>query len=55
MQPVPDTIGISSSTYMFYKYRAASLTYEVGHNSTRAFVKKKADVAALKLTEIMLK
>ena len=50
-----DTIGLSSSTYMFYHYGAESLTYEVGDNTPKEFVKKKGEVAALKLMKLMLK
>lgn len=55
VRTVPDTIAISSSPYRFHEYETAALTYEVGDNFTRAFVKMKAEVAAVKLIEIMLK
>lgn len=55
IRSIPDTIGISSSTYMFYKHKAESLTYEVGDNTDREFVRLKGKVAAQKLMELMLK
>ena len=55
IRPVPDTIGVGLSPYMFYQYGAESLTYEVGDNSSKEFVKEKGEVAAIKLMELMLK
>ena len=55
IQPIPDTIGLTSSTFFFYKYGAESLVYEVGDNTPRQFVKRKGEVTAWKLMELMLK
>ena len=46
---------ITSSTFFFYEFGAESLTYETGDNTPREFVRKKAEVSALKLMELMLK
>ena len=46
---------ITSSTYFFYEFGAESLTYEIGDNTPREFVRKKGEVAAMKLMELMLK
>ncbi len=51
--PSPDTVGVASSTYMFYHYGAEALTYEVGDGTPRNFVNRKGEVAARKLMELM--
>ena len=48
-------IKITSSTYFFYEFGAESLTFEIGDNTPREFVRKKAEVSAIKLMELMLK
>ena len=47
-------IKITSSTYFFYEFGAESLTFEIGDNTPREFVRKKAEVSAVKLMELML-
>ena len=46
---------VTSSTYFFYEFGAESLTYEIGDNTPREFVRKKGEVSAMKLMELMLK
>lgn len=48
-------VRVTSSTYFFYEYGAESLTYEVGDNTPRDFVRKKGEVSAMKLMELMQK
>jgi len=48
-------VKVTSSTYFFYEYGAESLTYEVGDNTPREFVRKKGEVSAMKLMELMQK
>jgi len=53
----PGTIGspaINSSAYFFYEFGAESLTFEIGDNTPRDLVKKKGEVSAIKLMELML-
>ena len=45
---------ITSSTYFFYEFGAESLTFEIGDNTPREFVRKKGEVSARKLMELML-
>ena len=46
---------ISSSPFFFYEFGAEALTYEIGDNTPRDFVRKKGEVSAMKLMELMLK
>lgn len=46
---------VTSVSYLFYEVGAESLTYEVGDNTPREFVRKKGEVSAIKLMELMLK
>ncbi len=46
---------ISSSTSIFHEFGAEAVTYEVGDNTSRDFVKLKSELTAKKLMEIMLK
>lgn len=46
---------ITSTSYFFYEYGAEALTYEIGDNTPREFVKKKGEVTANKLMELLLK
>ncbi len=50
-----DDNKITSTSYFFYEFGAESLTYEIGDNTPREFVRKKGEVSAIKLMELMLK
>lgn len=50
-----DDNKITSTAYFFYEFGAESLTYEIGDNTPRDFVRKKGEVSAMKLMELMLK
>ena len=45
---------VSTLTYFFYEFGAESLVYEIGDDTPREFVRKKGEVSALKLMELML-
>ncbi len=45
---------ITSTKFFFYEFGAESLTFEIGDNTPREFVKKKGGVSALKLMELLL-
>ncbi|MGM0377495.1 MAG: M14 family metallopeptidase [Bacteroidota bacterium] len=45
---------ITSDSYFFSTYGAQSLTYEVGDNTPRAFIRKKAEVSAMKMMELLI-
>lgn len=56
VRPSPGTgKRVTSTSYFFYKYGAEALTYEIGDNTPREFVKKKGEVTANKLMELLLK
>lgn len=44
---------ITSTKYFFYELGAESLTYEIGDSTPRNFVRRKGEVTAMKLMEIM--
>jgi len=45
---------ISSTSFLFYEFGAESVTFEIGDNTPREFIKLKGEIAALKLMELML-
>ncbi|MEO0337750.1 MAG: M14 family metallopeptidase [Bacteroidota bacterium] len=47
--------GPTSSSYMFHVLGAEALTYEIGDNTPRDLVKRKGEVSAMKLMELLLK
>lgn len=46
---------ISSTSFLFYKFGAESLTFEIGDNTPRDFIKQKGELSALKLMELLMK
>lgn len=46
---------ISSTSFLFYEFGAESVTFEVGDNTPRDFIKQKGEIAAVKLMELLLK
>jgi hypothetical protein len=40
--------------FLFYKFSAESFTYEVGDSTPRKFVRKKGEILAMKLMEMMM-
>ncbi len=50
----PDEPRITSTSYFFFEYGAEAVTYEVGDNTSRVFIRRKAEVSAIKLMELML-
>jgi len=46
---------ISSTSFLFYKFGAEAVTFELGDNTPRSFIKQKGEIAAQKLMELMLK
>jgi hypothetical protein len=55
VRPSPDTgKRVTSTSYFFYEYGAESLTYEIGDNTPREFVKKKGEITAEKLMRLLL-
>lgn len=56
IRPSPDRgQRVTSSSYFFYTYGAESLTFEIGDNTPQSFVRKKGEVTARKLMELMTK
>lgn len=56
IRPSPGTgKRVTSTSHFFYQYDAESLTYEIGDNTPRDFVRKKGEVTANKLMELMVK
>ncbi len=49
-----DSPKISSLNYFFYQLGAEALTFEVGDNTPRDFIKLKGQLTALKMMELML-
>ena len=47
--------GPTSSSYMIHVLGAESLTYEIGDNTPRDLLKRKGEVSAMKLMELLLK
>jgi cytosolic carboxypeptidase protein 6 len=43
-----------ASSFIFHEFGAEAVCYEVGYNTPRDFIKKKGEVAALKLMELMI-
>ena len=55
IRPGSDTTrGLTSSSYMFHVLGAESLTYEIGDNTPRDLLRRKGEVSAKKLMEILL-
>jgi len=46
---------ITSTSFLFYEFGAEALTYEIGDHTPRDFIRKKGEVSAMKLMELMLK
>jgi hypothetical protein len=46
---------VTSYAYFFFEHGAEAFTYEVGDNTPRDFIRKKAEVTAIKLMELMTK
>ena len=55
IQPRPDDAKINSLTYFFYEFGAESLVFEIGDNTPREFLKRKGEISAMKLMELMVK
>lgn len=56
IKPSPGTGNrINSTSFFFHEFGAESVTYEVGDDTPREFVKQKGQVTAVKLMELMLK
>jgi hypothetical protein len=56
IRPRSDTDArVTSAPYLFYEFGAESLTYEVGDNTPRDFIRKKGAATATKLMELMLR
>lgn len=49
-----DEPRISSLSYFFYQLGAEALTYEIGDDTSREFIKRKGELTALKMMELML-
>lgn len=47
--------GVTSSSYFFFEHGAEALTYEVGDNTPRDFIRTKAEVTAAKMMELMIR
>jgi len=45
---------ITSTAFLFFEFAAEALTYEVGDTTPREFIRRKAEVTAEKLMELML-
>ena len=54
IQPRPDDARISSLTFFFFEFGAESLVFEIGDNTPRDLIKRKGQISAMKLMEIML-
>ncbi|NOX47464.1 MAG: hypothetical protein GXO89_10870 [Chlorobi bacterium] len=50
-----DEVRISSRTFFFFEFGAEALVYEVGDETPRDLLKRKGEVAALKMMEFMVK
>jgi hypothetical protein len=46
---------ITSTSFLFFEFGAGALTYEVGDHTPRDFLRKKGEVSATALMELMLK
>jgi cytosolic carboxypeptidase protein 6 len=46
--------GVTSNAYFFFTHGAEALTYEVGDNTPRGFIKEKGKATAEKLMEILV-
>lgn len=56
IKPSPGTgKRVTSTSYFFYEHGAESLTYEIGDKTPREFVRKKGEITAKKLMELLLK
>ena len=50
-----DEPRVTSKSYLFHELGAESLTFEIGDNTPRRFIKRKGEVAAIELMKLMLK
>ncbi|MFK7951746.1 MAG: M14 family metallopeptidase [Ekhidna sp.] len=56
IRPSPGTgLRVNSTAFFFHEFGAESVTYEVGDNTPREFVRRKGEITAQKLMELMLK
>jgi hypothetical protein len=46
---------ITSTSFLFFEFGAEALTFEIGDHTPRDFIRKKGEVSAMKLMELMLK
>lgn len=54
VRPSPGTgKRVTSTSYFFYTYGAESLTYEIGDNTPPEFIRKKGEITATKLMQLM--
>ena len=53
IQPRPNDARISSLTYFYYEFGAEPLVFEIGDETPRNYIKRKGEIAALKLMELM--
>jgi len=49
-----NNLRITSDNHLFHEYGAEALTFEIGDNTPRDFLKKKGEVAAMELMKLML-
>lgn len=49
-----EKVNINSSRYFFHQFGAESLTYEIGDNTPRDLLRRKGEVSALELMELLL-
>jgi predicted deacylase len=45
---------ITSTSFLFFEFGAEALTYEIGDHTPRDFIRKKGEMSAIKLMELML-
>jgi len=45
---------ITSTAFLFFEFGAEALTYEIGDHTPRDFIRKKGEISAIKLMELML-
>jgi cytosolic carboxypeptidase protein 6 len=46
--------SVTSTSYFFHEFGAEAVTYEIGDNTPRDFIRQKGEVAAIKLMELMM-
>jgi predicted deacylase len=47
--------AVTSTAYLFQQFGAESFTYEIGDNTSRDFVRKKGEMTALKMMDLLVK